>query len=173
MATHHFKRTFVAAQFTASGTGPNFFGYSFALDDLPNYTEFTNLFDQYRINKVVVKFVPSANVDAIGASQIIPSLHTAIDNNDATAPTALSQLYEYQSYKRTRGTQVHTRVWTPSALVEISTSASSPKWKQWIGTQFPSIEHYGLKVGCDQTVTTADIYWLPYVTVYFSCRSAK
>lgn len=171
--THHFKRTFLLAQFTASATGPNFYGYNFTLSALPNYIEFTNLFDQYRINKVVVKFVPSANSDNIGASQIIPNLHSAIDNNDSTAPTALTQLYEYGSYKRTRGTQTHTRVFTPSCLADISVSSSSPKWKQWIGTQFPAVEHYGLKVGCDQVVTTNDIYWLPYATVYFSCRSVK
>lgn len=172
MATHHFKRTFNGAQFNASNAGPAFAGYSFGLVSLPNYTEFTNLFDQYRINKVVIKFVPSANADEIGASKIIPSLHTVIDNNDNTAPTAMTELYEYQSYKRTQGIYTHTRVFTPSCNVDLSIG-SSPKWKQWINSQFANVEHFGLKVGADQVAAAGDLYWRTFITLYFSCRSTK
>lgn len=173
MSTHHFKRTFLSDIFFSSNTGPVFGGLSFRLSSLPNYTEFTNLFDQYRINKIVIRFVPSANSDSVGSTHVIPNFHTIIDNNDSTTPTALNELYESQSWKRTRGTQVQTRVFTPSSLIDIGLSSNSPKWKQWISTDFPSVDHYGLKYALEATVNAQDIYYQPYVTIYFSTRSVK
>lgn len=170
--SHHFKRTFIG-EILSSGTSASFAGYSVNLSQLPNYTEFTTLFDQYRINKVVVKFVPSFTQDTIGSTEITPNLQSVIDYNDVTTPTATSELLQYQSYRRTRGNQTHTRVFTPSTLVDISDTASSPKWKQWLSTANATLPHFGLKVALDATVVAGSAYYLPYFTVYLSCRSVK
>ena len=49
--------------------------FTFALADLPNYTEFTTLFDQYRINAVKLTFIPrlsSADSNPLATVSAIP-----------------------------------------------------------------------------------------------------
>lgn len=53
---HNFKRTFQLANYDPVGAGVQYRALSFKLSDLPNYTEFTTLFDVYAIRKVVCKF---------------------------------------------------------------------------------------------------------------------
>ena len=97
MKVHHFRRTFKASNISSTTTGV-LGGYSFSLDQLPNYTEFTNLFDQYRINKIVVKFIPNHNSSDVSAStQVISNFNSVIDPTDATAPATGAELYEYQN----------------------------------------------------------------------------
>lgn len=57
MAIHHFKRNFTFGDVTlgASNTG---LSYTFSLNLLPNVSEFAALYDRYRINKVVMRWIP-------------------------------------------------------------------------------------------------------------------
>lgn len=178
LSVHHFKRTFTLGQISSSSAGPQFFGYSFRLDQLPNYTEFTNLFDQYRINKIVMKFVPNHNSSDVGVTAMnIPNFHTLLDYNDATAPASLNSMYEYANWRMSRGTSLHTRVFRPATIDYVNATAGAnagnPSWKQWLSTASPSIEHYGLKCGIEISQATYDITWTPYISVYLSCKSVK
>lgn len=178
LRVHHFKRTFTLPYFTSSNTGNTYGGLSFNLNQLPNVTEFTNLYDMYRINKIVVKFVPNrSSSDVAATGEQIPNLNTVIDYTDATAPTSLSQLYEYQNWKMSRGINVHTRVITPASLDLVNATAGSnagnPQWKQWISTSAPTIEHYGLKYGLETSASNNAIAVTPYISFYFSCKAVK
>lgn len=175
---HHFKRTFTLTPI-ASGTSAVFGAYNFQFNELPNASEFANLFDCYRVNKIVIKYVPNHNSSEFGATKALCEFNSALDFNDVTAPTALTQLYEYQNWRMTRGNQIHTRVFTPSVLGVISTinagnfTGDSPKYKQWLNTTQLDIEHYGIKYGIGATNAAGDVYFTPYVSVYFSCKSVK
>ena len=76
--------------------------WSFNLSQLPNYTDFTNLYDQYRINKIVFKIIPKFSEASINAGTAnnanLAQIHSVIDYDDAVTPTALSDLVQYQSY---------------------------------------------------------------------------
>lgn len=176
---HHFKRTFTLTDVNSSSAGNQFFGYSFNLTQLPNFAEFTSLFDAYRINKILVKFVPNHNSSDVGVTaQNIPNFHSVLDYNDATAPASLNQMYEYANWKMTRGTAIHKRIFRPTTLDSVDTgsgavSSSNPQWKQWINTGNANVNHYGLKVGIEISQATYDISWRPYITVYLSCKSVK
>lgn len=179
LRVHHFKRTFQLSTIATSNTGPTFAGYSFTLSQLPNASEFTNLFDLYRINKILVRFVPnhnSSDVAGTGSAQI-SNFHSVLDYNDATAPTSLDQMYEYQNWKFTRGTSIHQRLWRPTTfdMVAVSggSSSANPQWRQWLSTSVTNIPHFGLKVGIEQSVLNTDTTWVPYVSVYLSCKSVK
>lgn len=176
--THHFKRTFTLASVLSSNVGPVFAGYTFNINQLPNATEFTNLFDLYRINKIVVKFVPNHNSSDVGVlAQAIPNFHSCLDYTDATAPASLNAMYEYQNWRMSRGIAVHKRVFSPASLDFVNATAGAnagnPTWKQWISTSAPTIEHYALKIGIEQSTALGDVYWTPYVTMYLSCKSVK
>lgn len=173
---HHFKRT-VRLTPIAAGAAFAGYGYSFTLSQLPAVAEFTNLFDQYRINKIVLKFVPDKNSAEFGAATSpIPTFHTVLDYNDATAPATLNEMLEYANHRMTRGSAVHTRVFTPASLDAVAaggaTSLSNPTWKQWLSTSASNIDHFGLKAGWEGgVVNSCNIF--PYLTIYFSCKSVK
>lgn len=180
LRVHHFKRTFTLAPIGTSSTAPAFAGYLFNFNQLPNFNEFTRLYDVYRINKILVRFVPnhnSSDVAPTGSSQI-SNFHSVLDYNDATAPTSLNELYEYANWKMSRGTSIHQRLWRPATLDSVDTgssavSSANPQWKRWINTANANVNHYGLKVGIEQSVSANDTTWVPYVSVYFSCKSVK
>lgn len=175
---HHFKRTFTLTPL-ASSTATSYGAYNFQFQELPNYTEFQNLYDCYRINKIVMKFVPNHNSSEFGSTKAMCEFNSVLDFNDVTVPTALTQLYEYQNWRMTRGNRIHTRMWTPSVLTVISTTSATnyigdaPKYKQWLNTSQADIEHYGLKYAFGATNAAGDVYFTPYITVYFSCKSVK
>lgn len=175
---HHFKRTFTLGQIGANVANV-FGGYTFNINQLPNATEFTNLFDMYRINKIVVRFVPSQNSSDVApaGSSFIPNFHTVLDYNDATAPASLNEMYQYQNWRMSRGTGIHRRVFTPASIDYVNATAGAnagnPTWKQWISTSSPTIEHYALKYGVEAAAGVNEIVWTPYVTMYLSCKSVK
>jgi len=70
------------------------FGASFAIQDLPHFTEYQTMFEQYRINKIVLKITPVATGAQAGAAltgattQTCVIFHTCLDYDDSTAPAA-------------------------------------------------------------------------------------
>lgn len=179
LKVHHFKRTF-ALDYITSAAGADVLGaFNFYLAQLPNYTEFTNLYDQYRINKILIKFVPNVNSADVAASATIAQFNTVLDFNDSTPLASLNNCFEYGNWRMTRGTQVHTRIFTPSSLDAVANTGGTtpsfvnPTWKQWIATSSANIPHFGLKYCAEPTASAGDIDWRPYVTMYFSCKSVK
>lgn len=179
LKVHHFKRTFTLTPIASSTLANTFQGYSFNLTQLPNFSEFTTLYDAYRFNKILVRFVPNANSADVGtATQQIPNFHSVIDYNDATTPATLNSLYEYSTWKMSRGTRIHQRIWRPATLDSVDTgagavSSSNSQWRQWINTGNANVNHYGLKICAEQGAAVDGIDWVPYVTVYLSCKSVK
>ena len=57
--SHLFKRVTEAPSITLNMNAPTTWAYAFQLADLPNVSEFVNLFDQYRVNKLKVMIVPN------------------------------------------------------------------------------------------------------------------
>jgi hypothetical protein len=63
-------------------------GLSFSLDSLPNYTDFTNLFDNYSIDMVDITIIPGVN-----AIQV----YGVPDFDDAVAPGSATDILERQN----------------------------------------------------------------------------
>jgi hypothetical protein len=63
---------------------------SFSLDQLPNYTDFTSLFDHYSIDRVDITLIPGVNPAQVAACP---------DFDDAVTPSGLADLLERQSCK--------------------------------------------------------------------------
>jgi hypothetical protein len=119
--------------------------YTFSLSALPDSTEFTSLYDTYRITCVKVNFVPLFTDTS--ATVAYPPLMTAIDYDDASS-TALTVLEEYDSALRSATGQFFTRTFTPKVAIAAYsgafTSFGQRTW-QWIDAASPSVIHYGLK----------------------------
>lgn len=172
----YFKRSFISEGFiTAPAGGPTFGTIQFTLNQLPNYTEFTQLYDQYKIKGVKVKLVPRYNVADINA-QAISQLLTVLDYDDSTSPTAVSDLLQYQNMKMTMTNKIHQRYLAPRSNRNVaqpgpaSPPAASPV-KQWIDCGFPTVLHHGIKYAV--TAGSIDIKYDLYCTYYVAFKNVR
>lgn len=138
------------------------FASTFYINDLPEVSVYRNMFDYYRINKVVFEIIPSiSQIDAADTSwQVTPTasvkniikqtgfIGTVIDYSNAVADLTPPVARASQHYKETTLTQRHVRVFTPAVLSYtyegVGSDAFRPKFKQWIrSVDFPY--HYGIR----------------------------
>lgn len=183
----HFKRSTFIEEVQVSGTTDEKRHYAFKLSDLQNSGDFTNLFDAYRINKIVYKIYPSHNVAAASntgstAYNQPPQVVTAVDYNDVNAQPApsftVAELLEYKTHRLHRGFGKISRKFTPAVAVGVSSAgalvAGVQKFKQWIDVATPAVSHGSLKVIFDTQTSNTFVYnYTVYRDVYFSCKQVK
>lgn len=189
---HAFKRTAYLGTSTASmsagGTAtPIATAHSFSLNQIPNVSEFANLFDQYKITGAKLTYTPTASEGiinpAVSASAPLgySRVHSVIDYDDSTAPTSENQLLEYGSHKSTPPFKTHVRYLKPKVLHEIYRSAIAssyaPKSSTYLDMSNADVPHYGVKVwisapntfyGTDNTIS-----YKVYLTLYFTCKNVR
>lgn len=177
---HSFKRMSDGGTITGNATySPFVAGYSFALDQLPNYTEFTNLYDSFRINFIVqkwhLKIDPSAQT-ATTASY--PKLYWVVDNDDSTAPSNLNELRQHSRCKMAvmNPNRPVTIKFRPSVLMQAYEGATAtayvPKWKQYIDCNDFATPHYGLKLGIDD-LTNINYKVTVETIMYFTMKDVR
>lgn len=173
---NYFKRTVYApGQIVCDASTETTGAIVFSLAQVPNHTEFTSLYDQYKISAVKVKIVPRFNVttpaDATGLYPYNGQLFTAIDYDDSGVSTT-SDLLQYQNCKMTRLTNLHQRYFKPRArqiLQNITGSADArAPYKGYIDSADDQVIHYALKWAIPQFTTSAEtIIKFDVITTYY------
>jgi len=151
-------------------------GFTFQLNDVPEYAAFVGLFDEYRITKIDLTFEPTSTVNsAQSAIQLTstsapaifnPLLHTAIDYGVVAPPSAPSDLYAYSSYRRNNMKGSFTITLRPRVALACEPTGtilpaptgltSSPG--VWLSTQYPAVAHSGVRAICDiMTFTSTNV----------------
>jgi len=127
------------------------------LGALPHYSEFTSLFDCYRITHVKMMFLYDQNSSqsvevAVGVPQVtfIPYLITVNDFDDATPLTALSDYCEYENFKVERMDRPLTISFVPRIASAVYSGGAFTGYSQapplaWVDSGSPSVEYYGIK----------------------------
>lgn len=180
---------------TSASIGQEYFsfGQAFCLRDLTARTEVTNLFDEYSIRKVIIKFTPmytGAN-DQTGAgdADLNAVLHYAIDHNDYASPSAdengIDELRQRLSYKcvnmlskggRAVKIVIKPRVAVPVYAGEIASGYATGPKKIWLNTDYADTEHYGLRGVFEVYNPSANAHFISYrydVTYYCLLRGLK
>lgn len=163
----------------------------FRFQDLINYSEFSNLYDRYRIMGVTLRFQlinnPDANTEigttSIGnAANFFPKMWYIRDYDDGNTENldAFRQRagVRYKILKPNSELRISVR---PAVLTQQYASAIStgytPKWKQWIDMDNPSIPHYGVKCVIDTNgvVPTSDhpFYVRAEARFTFQCKDVR
>lgn len=187
----HKVTTYKAGQIALTSGGSTIStGIPFTLGDVPNAAEFVALYDVFKIQKVTISIIPQFNVQQVGGAgatppvtgqSIYPGFHSCIDYNDITAPTTITDLVEYATYKNTRGGRTHTRTLKPKYLIASMVGGSgtnvaeeSGKWLNTnsgtIAAPTPSVvPHYGIKLLSDTvpTLTSPDVILFDLKIVYY------
>jgi hypothetical protein len=163
----------------SSATGADkFVGQVFKLNDLPNYTQFTALFDEFRIRAIKVYLIPSFNVNTTASAQLtIPQLISAIDYDDAGTPSNTATIYSFDT-ARVHGVfdRMYTRTFKPAISIAAYSggfTAYAQRQDQWIDCNSPGTSHYALKYGivnANNGSSTMDVYC--EATFYLQFRKA-
>lgn len=162
-------------------------GIKFALSDCLNFTNFTSLFDQYRINAVVVKFIPHMSemmnkpyddTTTPNATQTIPNLCVAIDRDDAAAPTSYDEVKQRAKSRIVKATRPLTFKFRPSRLIATYDSGLANAYtidtsKRWINSNSPNLNHFGLKYALEDCTPASAFIYEVEVMYYVSFKDRK
>jgi hypothetical protein len=101
---------------------------------------------------------------------------TVVDYDDATVPTSLDTLLQYQNIKRTRMNQTHSRYFKPMVPMGIGTlggiQALNAKRNVWLDCSNAAVDHYGLKLWFD-TRGTAPVTYDVQVKYYLTFKNVR
>lgn len=178
-------------QLTQRATGsPSWYNIAFRLQDVPNFTDFTNVYDSYRIRGVKVNLIPMGNVSSSNqpgtptgaAGNYAVRCFSAYDpNNDGvgvTGSTAIQQLQEYQNCKWSPFNRIHKRYVKPRVTVTspdgsggINLAGKQP-WIQCADSG--GTVHYGMPVAIDDSgFATASLLYKIECTYYLQFARPK
>lgn len=134
------------SNFNASG--------GFHLSDVPQYSSYSALYDQFRVLKVGMKFIFDKNEATSGSAstQILPNLISVVDKDDGTPLTTSLQTWaNYASFKMSRLDKVIKRTAFPVAALGVYkgsfTGSAEARRSQWYDCTNYDIEFYGIKWG--------------------------
>lgn len=167
------------------GTGTNTRGVQLA--DLPNYTEFQNLFDQYKIYRVMVKILPMSNINGLttGGGNESPYVRSALDYSDSVpfaAAAARTSLQQYENFKMTPFWRQHVRTFRPRVSMFISDPSNPTTAKfvgytsskaQWIDYANPYVGHNGMKFSIDYNASLEVANFRVMAKVWVACRNVN
>lgn len=128
-------------------------GLSFKLSSLPDYSDFTNAFDSYRIVGIKYKYIFSANTVLTTTSttnQLLPNFYYVVDTNSVSGSVTIATLCQHDNMKVQRIDRPITVYFKPKPAVTMWNTAvasgySAGSSKMWMDMDSPSIEYYGLK----------------------------
>jgi len=174
---YNYKQTYYkTSAFQASPSGDLLLGFSFGLSNLgSNLTAFQQIYDQYSIRKIVMKFIPKFSAVESNVNNLVPIM-TALDFDDADPPTSVQAVQEYQSCRITRGDRVHTRVFKPcaNALMNAGAIAFAPKPSPWLDLGNPNVPHNGIKLAIPALPSGAnDLDYDIEIITYVSFRGVR
>jgi len=130
---------------------------SFALSKMRQQSSYCELFEFYRIDKVVATFRYKGGTAQIAVdngyttNEVNPLLYFKVDHNDITSDTlsTLKDSLKTKTHMFTNDKPEFSIQLKPAIQLEMFksslTTAYTPKWGQWIPTSDPTVPHYGLK----------------------------
>lgn len=132
----------------------------FALNNVNAFGELVNLFDNFRINRVLYRWVITRNPDqatAAGNKGVYPRIVWTHDFNDQS-PITRDAIYQRSNMKEFYfGDNKQMTPWyslNPAVLIALYESSTNtaygPKWKQFMDTADSAAPHYGIKYAWDQ-----------------------
>lgn len=137
---------------TTGGTTTQETNFSFRLGHIPYFARITNLYDVYKIVKIVLDWIPvgadmNPYPNAVSTNVAIPTIVTAIDHDDTNNVGIAIYSYGYckeRSCKSRFRTTIYPRIAKAAFGGGLLSSYANDK-PGWIDTDFPNVDHYGLR----------------------------
>lgn len=149
--------SFAGYQVGPTGTGVNgLVQYGLVLQgvlgNILNHTDFTRLFDRYRIKGISVKIIPMSTVARTNSVDSIGELTYRVDYDDIAMPATQNDLLESELAHSVRLTKPISIFYKPRAKSVVidelgnQVAVALGTNKQWLDCQNPFIPHFGLKM---------------------------
>jgi len=138
---------------TSSTVAPVFNSVLFTIAGVADFSAFSAVFDQYRIRMIEVTIEPQLSEVTTPAGDPGEWI-SVVDIDDSNVPTSYADLTSYSSAIQTKGTHAHYHRWVPSVAVAVYSGAFTSfasTTSMWLDVASSTIQHYGLKVGFQQT----------------------
>jgi len=182
---YKFKRTFThpVGEVISATTGFYTLDLTVKMDDLPGVSDFTGLFDQYKITGAKWTIMPLKNVsgDTVTAGPSLDKqlnlaqLITVIDKDDDTALGSLSAAQQYSSFKIDYLDGMKELFFVPRPTLSAPGTAiyATPNTPQWIDMAGSSLKHFCGKaaVMCSNAGTDTAYTFRAWCTLYFTCKA--
>lgn len=135
--------------------------FTFSLVDLPSYTEFTYLFDRFRITGVKYRWVllnePQANAITQANRGVSTRIAWVHDFDDDT-PTNNAALHQYPNFRDVHlSSDKMTSKWyyikpatTTQVYANTVDTAYAPNWKDFVDCNSSGTKFYGIKMNFDR-----------------------
>ena len=127
---------------------------AFQLSDIFNFSEFTELYDAYKINSVTVELQYLSNSAAVNGQGILPTFYMYWDQDDSVPPPTLMNILGKQGVKKWQPTS--SRLTKKFKFVPICANAvqdataifaaAVPTKSQWLDCRSPNVPHYAFKL---------------------------
>lgn len=171
---YHFKRyTYNAASIINNTLNDTPFVTTFRLSDVPNSSEFQNLFDQYKIRGIKWKLMVRSSDYTSGITA--PKVMTVVDKDDGLAPTNMAEILQYQNLKTTTFGKAHTRYFKPNIAYQLGDLTTLVNMRAigtgWCDMANPNVPHYGIKGII--TPSSAALAFDLMVTYYLSFKNVR
>lgn len=144
--------------------------YSFRLIDLPAYSDFTNLFDKYKISAVKITFMPrwtgndESNTLSTAAGLAVmanPVIFTSAAWDSTTHLSTQSSAFQTSRAKLVKNPwkpfSVYVKPRVPFETANGITVGGSASKRSWLDTDYPSVQHYGVEIGGRTYFTNAPL----------------
>lgn len=171
-----FRRGYYLGNITASNTVATYGAYNFKLSDLPDYSEFTNLFDEYMISKIVIQFTPNGINAAESVNLTDGWFMMVVDKDDDTTPTTYNTLLQYPNCKIRSYIKPHRLVFYPRVSTAIFNGGVTTAYgsnRRYIDCSSSGVPHYGFKYGIAQAGTVNSVIYNLWVTMTVKCRGLR
>jgi len=144
------------------------------INSIGNITPLQQIFDQYRITKIEVLFIPQANYIAAAATATPGMFHTVVDYDDSTNLASEQAALDYENVLTGSFSDGQRRSFVPHAAIAAYqgtftgyANVASP----WIDAAYPSVNHFGVKYWVTQASTASlmDVY----ITLFCEWRNVR
>jgi hypothetical protein len=157
----------------------NRYGVSFTLNDVPNTSEFTSMFDQWRIYEVEVHLIPRNNVTTTGTTPSDTATYVVswLDfDNIAFISAGITDGLQSRTLELHSSHNPIVRRFSPKINLrstDISgTEASGVSlYEGWCDSGAAGIAHYGFKIAIGGTTSASDVVFDIFVKYHLQFRN--
>lgn len=149
-------------------------GFVVQLNQFQNYASYAAVFDRYCIRDVKFEFVPSGKQLITNSAVVVPRFYTAVDFDDVTTPSAISDVQRYDTMVGVPFTSGLVRHFVPRVAIQVYNGVT-PGYKEaeadtWLDLANPDLPHYGLKYAYGPGDTSLQYVPVVRATVSFAGR---
>lgn len=159
----------------------------YKLDNLPSYVEYTALFSEYKLVKIVHKIrwsnqLPTRETAMVPVTQCCPNFYYVTTQKDAAPIASMNNMLEVSEHKMVPMTgqsiTVTVRPYFDQSVYLSSVSSGYGGRRGWISCLYPGVPHNALKFLIDGTLNGGtgglQLGKMLFDTVYhFQCRGTK